>query len=164
MHFLEGPDVGHSTNSLWGEKGKNKEEKAQNLARYEPMTSWVCAPKACALCHDCVPTYFIVKSAKSSRLNYNSRFICLHNYDLKARVVAIYTSRILVVCLVTKKDLDSSSYCPTRLQLTIITCNSQKRCFCTLGNILSNCSAHWNDNHLVPNCEPFYLINKSEAL
>ena len=47
MLLFERPDLGHSTNFLWSEKGKKRKKKAQHPAGFEPTTSRVFAPKAC---------------------------------------------------------------------------------------------------------------------
>ena len=45
MRLLEQPDLGHSTNSLWGHEGKKEKKKAQHPAGFEPMTPQVLAPE-----------------------------------------------------------------------------------------------------------------------
>jgi hypothetical protein len=70
MHLLEGPDLGHSTNLLWGEKGKKEKKKAQHPAGFEPTTSRVFAPEASALplCYNRCPRQYLLVEHHSEAL------------------------------------------------------------------------------------------------
>ena len=62
MHLCEEPDLGLSTNLLWGEKGKKEEEPSQYPVGFEPTASRVKATEACTLllCYNHCP--FLMES------------------------------------------------------------------------------------------------------